>query len=119
VGKVEIGVEFGGGPDFARFEASVVGRRILDEMRLAALLEIELQRFENSRLVGFDGEMVMRLALLDQIGGQLALRQQGIGTDLLALDLEGVEQRDSHFDFVGALDFLPILDRQSTYFFGV
>ena len=97
----------------------MVGRRILDEMRLAALLEIELQRFENSRLVGFDGEMVMRLALLDQIGGQLALRQQGIGTDLLALDLEGVEQRDSHFDFVGALDFLPILDRQSTYFFGV
>jgi hypothetical protein len=49
----------------------------------------------------------------------LALREQGVGGDLLALDLEGVEQRDGHFDLVGALDFVAILDRQGTYFIGV
>jgi hypothetical protein len=54
VREVEIGVEFGGGPDFARFQVSVIGRRMLDEMRLTPLLEIELQGFEKSPRVAFD-----------------------------------------------------------------
>src|SRR2546429_1223113 len=66
--------------------------------------------FQNSRLIAFDGEMVMRLALGDQIVGQLALRQQGIGTDLLALNGDGFEQWDGGLDLVGAFD----LDRKST-----
>src|SRR2546429_6153655 len=66
---------------------------MLHEMRFPAILEIEFQIFQNSRLIAFDGEMVMRLALGDQIVGQLALRQQGIGTDLLARNLDGLEQR--------------------------
>src|SRR5208283_1280593 len=102
VGKVEIAVEFGGGPDFARFQASMIGGRMLDEMRLAPILEVELQGFQQSRLVAFDGEVVMRVAFLDQIGGETALGEQSMGTDLLALNLDGVQQRDGHFDFVGA-----------------
>ena len=43
MGKVEIVVEFGGRPDFARFQAAVIGRGLLDEMRLAPVLEVELQ----------------------------------------------------------------------------
>ncbi len=65
--KVEIGVEFRGGPDFAGFEAAVIGRGMLDEVGLAPLPEVKLQVFEKSRLIAFDGEIVVRLALLDQI----------------------------------------------------
>jgi hypothetical protein len=92
---------------------------MLDEMRLAPILEVELQGLEQSRLVAFDGEMVMGVAFLDQIGGETALGEQGIGTDLLALNIEGIQQRDGHFDLVGALDFCPILYGQGTYFFWV
>src|SRR2546430_15312212 len=78
--------------DFSGFYSSVIRGRMLHEMRFPAILEIEFQIFQNSRLIAFDGEMVMRLALGDQIVGQLALRQQGIGTDLLARNLDGLEQ---------------------------
>src|SRR5207253_2124862 len=92
VRKVEVIVQFRGGPDFSGFYSSVIRGRMLHEMRFPAILEIEFQIFQNSRLIAFDGEMVMRLALGDQIVGQLALRQQGIGTDLLARNLDGLEQ---------------------------
>jgi len=49
----------------------------------------------------------MRLALLDQILSQLALGEQGIGGDVLARNLDGLQQGDGDFDFVGALDFFP------------
>src|SRR5208283_3411747 len=50
VGKVEIGVECGGGPDFAGLDTSVIRGRMLDEVRLAPVLEVELQGLEKSRL---------------------------------------------------------------------
>src|SRR5437899_9838549 len=84
---------------------------MLHEMRFPAILEIEFQIFQNSRLIAFDGEMVMRLALGDQIVGQLALRQQGIGTDLLARNLDGLEQWDGGLDLVGAFGFFLFLAR--------
>jgi hypothetical protein len=88
-------------------------------MGLPALLEVELQGFEKSGLVAFDGEVVMRLAFLDPIGGEAALGEQGIGTDLLALNVEGIQQRDGRFDLVRALDFIPILYGQGAHFFWV
>ena len=55
------------------------------------------------------GRQFSRLALLDQIRGQLALGEQGIGGDVLAGNLDGVEQGDGHFDFVRAFDlFSPL-----------
>jgi len=83
VRKVEVAIEFRGGPDLPRFGASVVGGRMLHEVRLAPLPEVELQVFQNAELVPFNGEIVMRLSLPNQIVGQLALRQQGIATDIL------------------------------------
>src|SRR5947199_9193244 len=93
---------------------------MLHEMRFPAILEIEFQIFQNSRLIAFDGEMVMRLALGDQIVGQLALRRQGIGTDLLARNLDGLEQWDGGLDLVGAFGFFLFLARywQGAHFFG-
>jgi len=61
----------------------------------------------------------MRLALPDQAVGQLALRQQGIGTHLLALNIDGLQQGDGHLDFVGAFDFFTIRYGQGANFFWV
>ena len=119
MGKVEIVVEFGGGPDFAGFQAAVVGRGMLDEMGLAPIPEVEFQGFEQSGLIAFDGEIVMRLALLDQILGELTLREQGVCGDVLAGNRDGVQQRDGRFDLVGALDCVAILYGQGAHFFWV
>jgi hypothetical protein len=54
-------------------------------------------------LIAFDGEVVMGLTILDQVVGELALGQQGIGSDIFALDFDGIEQRDGHLDLVGLL----------------
>jgi hypothetical protein len=76
--------------------------RDLDEIRGIALVEqqpdITFQRW----LVTLYSEMIVRL-LLDQIGGQRALSQQGIARDVLTSDVTGFKQRDSHADFVRAL----------------
>ena len=74
---------------------------------------------EEVGLVAFDGEVVMRLPVLDQIGGELALGQQRIGGDLLALDIDGIQQRDGHLDLVGAFDLVIAVYRQGTDFFWV
>ena len=63
--------------------------------------------------------MVVSLSLCDQILAQLALRQQGIGANIHALDIDRVQQRDSYLDFVCAFDFFAIFYRQGTNFFGV
>ena len=119
VREVEIVVEFGGGPDFAGFQAAVIGRRLFDEMRLAPVLEVELQVCQQSGLIAFDGERVMRLALLDQIFGEFTLREQGVGGDVLAGNGDGLQQRDSRLNLVGAFDFVPALYGQGPHFFWV
>jgi len=70
-------------------------------------------------LVTFDGKVVMRLPLLDQISGERALRQQRVGGDLLAFDRDGIEQRDGHLDLVGAFKLVIAVYRQDTDFFWV
>ena len=97
----------------------MIGRRLLDEMRLAPILEVELQVFEKSGLVAFDGEIVMRLALLDQILGEFTLGEQGIGGDVLARNIDGLQQRDGRLNLVGAFDFVPTFYGQGAHFFWV
>ena len=60
--KVQVIVQFRGGPDLAGFHSSVIRGRMLHEMRFPTILKIEFQIFQNSWLIAFDGEMVMRLA---------------------------------------------------------
>ena len=69
-------------------------------------------------LVVFDGEVVMSFALANQIVSDFALGQQGIGGNLFALDIDGIQQRDGGLDFVGALNLL-VRYGQGTYFFWV
>jgi len=54
-------------------------------------------------LVAFDGEMVVRLPVLDQVAGELTLRQQRIGADVFAFDVEGLQQRDGPLNLIGLL----------------
>jgi hypothetical protein len=69
-------------------------------------------------LVVFDGEVVMSFTLPDQIVGDLALGQEGIGGNILTLNIDGIKERDGGFDFVGAFNLL-VGDGQDAYFFWV
>ena len=61
----------------------------------------------------------MRLALSDQVFSQLALRQQGVGGNILALNVDGFQQRDGRLDLVGALEFFAVFYWQGADFFWV
>jgi hypothetical protein len=62
--------------------------------------------------------VVMSVALADQIGGDLALGQKGIGGHFFALNINGIKQWDGGLDFVGTLE-LFVLYGQGAYFFWV
>jgi hypothetical protein len=70
-------------------------------------------------LVVFDGAVVMGVTLPDHVIGDVALGQQGIGGDILALDIDGLQQGDGGFDFVGAFEFIARRYGQSADFFWV
>jgi len=63
VREVEIGVEFGGGPDFTGFDPAMIRRIVSNEIRFLAVLEIELDILKECGLIAFDGEVVMGLTL--------------------------------------------------------
>jgi len=46
---------------------------------------------KKSRLVVFDGEVVMSFTLPDQIVGDLALGEEGIGGNIFALNIDGIK----------------------------
>jgi len=117
--EVQIGVELGGHPDLADFEPAMVAIGGRERGRLIKVFKIEGGVFQQMFLVAFDGEVVVGAALFDEIAGQLALREQGIGADGLAADLDGVQQRDCRFNFVGLLLLIAPCYRQRTYFFWV
>ena len=73
MGKVEIAVEFGCGPDFADFDPTVVRRVVLDKIGIFPVFKIQGDVFKKSRLVVLDGEVVMSVTFPDQVVGDLAL----------------------------------------------
>ena len=73
---------------------------------------------KKGRLVVFDGEVVVRFTLPDQIIGDFMLSQKGIGGNSFALNMDGIQKRDGGFDFVGAFNLL-VGYRQGPYFFWV
>jgi hypothetical protein len=118
VGKVEVVVEFCCGPDFPDFYPTVVGGIAIDEVRIFPVFKVQGDIFKNSGLVVFDGEVVIGVALFDQIVCNVFLGQEGIGGNGFSFDIDGIEQRDGGLDFVGALDgFICCLD--GAYFFWV
>ena len=118
VGKVYIAVEHGCGPDFADFDPAVTRRIDEDKVRILAVLKIKRDVLKKSGLVVFNGEVVMRLALFYHIVGNLVLGQQGIGGDIFALNIDGIQKWYGGLDFVGTLNLL-LGYGQCAYFFGV
>ena len=118
VGKFQIAVEFGCGPDFADFDPAVVRGAAIDKIRILPVFKIQRDVLKKSRLVVFDGEVVMSVSLVNQVGGDLALGQQCIGGNIFALNIDGIKQRYGGLDFVGTLDVFVVYG-QGTYFFWV
>ena len=75
VGKVQIAVKFGCGPDFADFDPAVVRRIALGKIRGLAVFKIQRNVLKKTGLVVFDGEVVMSFTLPDHIVGDRALGQ--------------------------------------------
>ena len=88
MGEMQVGVEGTGGPDFLGLDPAGAERGGFHEIRGLAPLKVERDVLEELGLVAFDREVVMGLPVVDQIGGERALSQQGIGRDVLALNLE-------------------------------
>ncbi len=61
----------------------------------------------------------MGVPILNQITGQLTLGQQGVGSDGFSLDVDGIEQGDDGFDFVGLFFLIAAFYRQCAHFFWV
>ena len=91
VRKVQIVVEFGCSPDFADFDPAVVRWVASDKIRLLPIFKVQGDILKKSGLVVLDGEVVMGFTLLDQILGDLALGQQGIGGNIFALNVDGIK----------------------------
>jgi len=91
VGKVQIAVEFGCGPDFADFDPAVIRRVAMDKIGVLTVFKIQRDVLKKSGLVVFDGEVVMSFTVPDQIVGDLALGQQGIGGNFFALNIDGIK----------------------------
>src|SRR4249919_3081291 len=54
MGKVEIAIEVGGGPDLSRFNASMVGWVMHDEVGLFSVLKVYREIVKQGGLIGFD-----------------------------------------------------------------
>ena len=114
--EVEVVIEFGGAPDFADLDAAVVRGCILDKIRFLPVPEVEGQIGQEPGLISFDGKMVMSMAKLDQIGGELALGQQSIGGDILALKIDRLQQGNGDLDFIGPFDFFVAFYGEGDFF---
>ena len=106
-GEVEVVVECAGDPDGAALAAPVLGfGALVGEVRCTlgdVLVEGEPDIVEHVRLVALDGEQIVGAAP-EEIGGQRALGEQGIGGDGVPCDVgHRLEQGEDGADLVGAL----------------
>jgi hypothetical protein len=61
----------------------------------------------------------MGFTVPDQIIGEFPLGQEGICGNVFVVDIDGIQQRDGHSDFIGALEFFIAFYGQGTDFFWV
>lgn len=71
--KVQIIVEFGCSPYFTSFDSPVIRRGAIDKSGRLPILKIERNVIKKTRLVVFNGEMIMCFTLPDQIVGYFTL----------------------------------------------
>ncbi len=117
MGKVKVTVQSGGGPYAANLNPSVISGHALDEIRFLPVFEEEGKVVKECGLIPLHGEVVMGLAPHNVVG-DVALSQKGVSGDVLALNGDGVKERDGAFDLVRAFDFF-IAYPKTAYFFWV
>lgn len=78
VGEVEVVVQRCGDPDPAVLDTSVFEGGLVNEIRLLSMLEMQGDILKELGLVGFDGEVVVCLPVLDQVGGELVIRMGSV-----------------------------------------
>ena len=94
----------------------MIRRVAKDEIGLAAVFEEQVDIFEDSGLIVFDGEVEVGLSILDDVISQATLGQQGISGDVFVFDLDGIKQWPGGFDFVGPLDLLVVCGQVTDFF---
>jgi len=119
MGEMQVGIEVGCGPNFSDFDSPMIRGIIGNKVRFGALFEIELKIFKDSGLITLNGKVVMGIAVFNHVVGNCTLSQQGIGGNVLTLDIDGIEQGDSGFYFVGALGLFVVVSGEETDFFWV
>lgn len=116
--KVQVVIEGATAPDASGLDSAVVGWRNGHEIRRLARLEEQGDIALERGLIAFDREVIVRLTLHD-IAGQFALGQQGIGGDVLSLNVDAIKKRHEHTDFIGLLGLVAVRYGQSADFFWV
>jgi len=64
--EVEIAVELGSSPDFADFNASMLGRGVINIIGLLSILKEQLDVLEQRRLIGFDSEVIRQAFVIQR-----------------------------------------------------
>lgn len=109
-------------PDAADFDATVFagGDGLMVRMLAVAGAEMLGDGLQQGGLIGLDGEVIVGVALIDQIVGERVLGMQGVGGQIaVAQVVDGIEQRDDGADFVGLFIAFAIGPGQGANFFSV
>ncbi len=86
--EIQVLIEFGGDPDVSGFDAAMlVGLHngVIGVSKKGVKIKINV--FKPLLLIAFDGEVVACASTFNQIMGQLALDQQGVGGDGFTLEM--------------------------------
>ena len=78
--EAQILIQCGGDPNFSRFDATMLGRIERGVIGCSmAMVKIQSDGFKQRFLIAFDGKVIVCVSLFNQVTGQFALGQQGIG----------------------------------------
>jgi hypothetical protein len=91
--EVQVGIELGSDPDFAGFNPVMISGSLIDKIRFLSVWEVELDVCKERWLVSFDGEVMVGVTFLNQVMGEVALSQEGVGCNSFALHIDGIKER--------------------------
>jgi hypothetical protein len=113
--EVEVAIQSGGSPYSTDLNPSVIDGSRIGEVGFFSIGEVELDIRKEFGLISFYREVVVGLAS-DQVARKIALCQKGVGGDVLALDVDGVKERDSCLDLVCAFDLFIFYPKGAHFF---
>ena len=86
----------------------MIGRVVGDEVGDTSVLEQKSDVVKEGGLIGFDSEVVVGVALQNQVVGKFSLGEKRIGGDVFGVEIETLKQRNGHADLVGLFYGLSI-----------